>query len=99
MMIALMVSLYYNVIVSLTIFYFFASFSSKLPWATCDGWWVKGPCVDKEHHWGKSMGCSIIGSVHKFSHYIYDSPGHLLVCIVGVGGGGGKEVIGGDQVF
>jgi len=37
--VSLIVSIYYNVIMAYTIFYTAASFSSELPWASCQEWW------------------------------------------------------------
>nr|XP_018670759.1 sodium- and chloride-dependent neutral and basic amino acid transporter B(0+)-like isoform X1 [Ciona intestinalis] len=33
------VGIYYNVIIAYTVFYFFSSLTSNLPWETCDNWW------------------------------------------------------------
>ena len=38
-MVSLLVSVYYNVIIAWAIFYMFSSFSSPLPWATCNKPW------------------------------------------------------------
>ena len=35
----MLVSVYYNVILGLSIFYLMASFTSRLPWADCGHWW------------------------------------------------------------
>ncbi|XP_067652193.1 sodium- and chloride-dependent glycine transporter 2-like [Haliotis asinina] len=40
-------SVLYNVIISWSIYYIFKSFSSVLPWATCDNWWNTLLCVNK----------------------------------------------------
>lgn len=37
--ISALVSVYYNVILSLSIFYLFSSFTSELPWSKCGHWW------------------------------------------------------------
>ena len=34
-----LVGIYYNVIVAYTLFYFFSSLTSNLPWANCQNWW------------------------------------------------------------
>nr|XP_018670765.1 sodium- and chloride-dependent neutral and basic amino acid transporter B(0+) [Ciona intestinalis] len=36
------VGIYYNVIIAYTMFYFFSSLTSNLPWETCDNWWNDG---------------------------------------------------------
>ncbi|CAH1801088.1 unnamed protein product [Owenia fusiformis] len=41
---SLIVSVYYNVIIMYTLFYFFASFTSKLPWSDCDNDWNTCAC-------------------------------------------------------
>ncbi|XP_046544144.1 sodium- and chloride-dependent glycine transporter 1-like [Haliotis rubra] len=40
-------SVLYNVIVSWSIYYIYKSFSSVLPWTTCDNWWNTPLCVNK----------------------------------------------------
>uniref|UniRef100_H2ZHX3 Transporter n=1 Tax=Ciona savignyi TaxID=51511 RepID=H2ZHX3_CIOSA len=35
----ILVSIYYNVIITYTLFYFFASLTPTLPWENCDNWW------------------------------------------------------------
>jgi len=36
---AFYVGIYYNVIVSYSIFFLFSSFDSSVPWSSCDNWW------------------------------------------------------------
>ena len=38
-LVSFFVSIYYNVIIAWTFFYFFASFTTDLPWASCDNEW------------------------------------------------------------
>merc|ERR1711953_1607178 len=38
------VGIYYNVIVSYSIFFLFSSFDSQVPWATCSNWWNSEFC-------------------------------------------------------
>jgi len=38
------VSIYYNVIIAYTVFYFFASLTSKLPWTECNNFWNSADC-------------------------------------------------------
>ncbi|XP_064603734.1 sodium- and chloride-dependent glycine transporter 1-like [Liolophura sinensis] len=38
------VTLYYNVIISHTLFYLFASMTRELPWTTCGNWWNTKAC-------------------------------------------------------
>ena len=40
------ISLYYNVIISWVILYFFNSFQDPLPWAKCDGYLIKTSLED-----------------------------------------------------
>ena len=50
---SLIVSVYYNVILALTFFYFFASvyglFEGELPWAKCGHDWNVN-CLERQHH-------------------------------------------------
>lgn len=42
-----MIALYYNVIIAVCIYYFFASMTSKLPWSACDDYsWASCYCRD-----------------------------------------------------
>ena len=43
-MIAFFVSLYYNIIIAWAFFYLFSSFTSELPWVSCDHWWNTEAC-------------------------------------------------------
>ena len=40
------ISTYYNVIIAFTVFYFFASFNSKLPWTECHESWQSPGCTN-----------------------------------------------------
>ncbi|XP_077977388.1 sodium- and chloride-dependent glycine transporter 1-like [Glandiceps talaboti] len=44
--ISLLVTIYYNVIITWSLFYFFASFTNKLPWIGCDNEWNTENCVE-----------------------------------------------------
>lgn len=37
-------AVYYNMILAWSLYYLFASFTSSLPWNTCDGYWNTGNC-------------------------------------------------------
>jgi len=43
-MLSLYIGTYYNIILSWAFFYIFSSFSSTLPWASCDNWWNTVAC-------------------------------------------------------
>ena len=45
-LIAFYTDFYYNVIISWALYYFFASFTSHLPWTTCDNAWNSENCDD-----------------------------------------------------
>ncbi|CAH1268033.1 SLC6A5 [Branchiostoma lanceolatum] len=41
-----LVCIYYNMIIAWSLYYMFASFTSMLPWRTCDNWWNTPNCVE-----------------------------------------------------
>lgn len=43
--VSFMVGIYYNMIISWTLYYFFASMTKKLPWEFCDEWWNTALCA------------------------------------------------------
>jgi solute carrier family 6 amino acid transporter-like protein 5/7/9/14 len=47
--ISALVCVYYNIIITWTVYYLFKSFSRVLPWSTCDNWWNTENCVDSYH--------------------------------------------------
>ncbi|KAI0231282.1 Sodium- and chloride-dependent glycine transporter 2 [Lamellibrachia satsuma] len=44
LVISAIVSIYYNMIIAWSLYYFFASFTSSLPWADCSHWWNTDNC-------------------------------------------------------
>ncbi|KAK2174758.1 hypothetical protein NP493_778g03001 [Ridgeia piscesae] len=44
LIISAIVSIYYNMIIAWSLYYFFASFTSSLPWADCTHWWNTPGC-------------------------------------------------------
>ena len=42
------IALYYNVIIAWSIYYFFASMTSDLPWTDCDNWWNSEQCFTSD---------------------------------------------------
>ena len=44
--IALYVSFYYNTIIAWALFYFYSSFSTTLPWTSCDNAWNTPDCTN-----------------------------------------------------
>lgn len=38
------IGLYYNVIIAWSLYYFFASMTSQLPWEYCGNWWNTDYC-------------------------------------------------------
>ena len=42
------IALYYNVIIAWSIYYFFASMTSDLPWTDCDNWWNSAQCFTSD---------------------------------------------------
>ena len=46
--ISAMVGIYYNVIIAYTVFYFFSSLTSALPWESCDNEWNNRTTCQRE---------------------------------------------------
>src|SRR6218665_442519 len=40
------VSIYYNIIIAISIYYIFGSLTSSLPWASCDNDWNTDSCIE-----------------------------------------------------
>ena len=59
-LIGAIISTYYNVIIAFTVFYFFASFNSKLPWMECHESW-------------QTIGCTNIAGNGKCTYYLNNS--------------------------
>ena len=43
------IGLYYNVIIAWSIYYFFASMTSELPWTYCSNWWNTDNCYTSDY--------------------------------------------------
>ena len=58
LMLSLYIGIYYNILISWSFFYLFSSFTSSLPWASCDNTWNTGDC-------GRVMdrNCSLAGGL------------------------------------
>ncbi|CAH1777630.1 unnamed protein product, partial [Owenia fusiformis] len=60
--ISFLVSIYYNVLISWTLFYLFASMSNPLPWTTCDNFWNTPACLLNKYN---RFNCSSLnGTLH-----------------------------------
>ena len=58
LMLSLYIGIYYNILISWSFFYLFSSFTSSLPWASCDNAWNTEACgraVDRN--------CSLAGGL------------------------------------
>ena len=44
--IALYVGFYYNVIIAWSLYYLFSSFTTQLPWQSCNNMWNSNSCID-----------------------------------------------------
>ena len=44
LMLSLYIGIYYNILISWSFFYLFSSFTSSLPWASCDNAWNTAAC-------------------------------------------------------
>ena len=40
-----LVCIYYNIIITYIVYFFFASFGTQVPWATCDNKWNTAACT------------------------------------------------------
>jgi len=54
------VGIYYNVIVSYSIFFLFSSLDSTVPWGTCDNWWNTQNC--RANSGTPVIGCHVLGT-------------------------------------
>ncbi|XP_068117725.1 sodium-dependent noradrenaline transporter [Hyperolius riggenbachi] len=63
-LIALYVGFYYNVIIAWSLYYLAASFTSALPWTTCDNMWNTKECTDPNR-----LNLSFIGNGTQYSKY------------------------------
>ena len=58
LMLSLYIGIYYNILISWSFFYLFSSFTSSLPWASCENDWNTAACgraVDRN--------CSLAGGL------------------------------------
>lgn len=56
-----LVGIYYNMIIAWSIYYFFASFTSNLPWEKCDPKWATDLCEDLVRILPSSRNCTDMG--------------------------------------
>ncbi|CAK8698151.1 sodium- and chloride-dependent neutral and basic amino acid transporter B(0+)-like [Clavelina lepadiformis] len=54
----ILVSIYYNIIIAYTVFYFFSSLTAELPWNTCDNFWNTRQCTTNETD--KIVQCNLL---------------------------------------
>jgi len=47
LMLSVYIGIYYNILISWAFFYFFSSFTTSLPWSSCDNWWNTAQCRDQ----------------------------------------------------
>nr|XP_061795531.1 sodium- and chloride-dependent GABA transporter 3-like [Nerophis lumbriciformis] len=68
LLIMLYTVMYYIVILAWAFLYFFSSFKSELPWASCNNTWNTGNCVDyrKSHSANMSLTANVTSSVEEF---------------------------------
>lgn len=59
-MLVFYVGIYYNVIVSYSIFFLFSSLDSTVPWGTCDNWWNTQNC--RANSGTPVIGCHVLGT-------------------------------------
>ncbi|CAD5117142.1 DgyrCDS5948 [Dimorphilus gyrociliatus] len=75
MLVSFFVAIYYNVIISWTFYYFFSSFTSKLPWAECGNVWNTENCrVRTASDPGHTNCTSFNGTWYNSICYTRDSP-------------------------
>ena len=68
-LIAFYVDFYYNVIIAWALRFFFASFTSELPWISCNNSWNTPNCrlvstINANHHWKTGKNWNLIRGVY-----------------------------------
>ncbi|XP_035693852.1 sodium- and chloride-dependent glycine transporter 2-like [Branchiostoma floridae] len=67
-----LVGIYYNCIIAYTLFYLFSSFTSDLPWRTCNNTWNTGDCVESFSlkNWTGNISSRVSPSSEYFDRYM-----------------------------
>ncbi|KAL5007638.1 hypothetical protein ScPMuIL_016444 [Solemya velum] len=70
-----LIGLYYNVVIAQTVYYFFASMTSELPWASCNNTWNTNSCLpyDIKHSSTRFAGSRM---------YLYSMPSNILRIVI-----------------
>ncbi|XP_066285912.1 sodium- and chloride-dependent glycine transporter 1-like isoform X2 [Branchiostoma lanceolatum] len=72
-----LVCIYYNVIIAWTLHFLFSSFTSALPWATCDNAWNTENCTLAANHSALEENVTRISPTQEYWKYV----NLLLVCV------------------
>lgn len=84
---SIVVCIYYNVVMSYALYYMYSSFSTVLPWTTCDAQWAKGTnCIIRSANVSFLNQCNIKRTYATHLLFLFLSPSpslrllHLIFC-------------------
>lgn len=60
--VSLLIGLYYNVVIAHVLYYLYSSFTSVLPWESCDHEWNTNSCLPFDHHIATGNGTGKTGN-------------------------------------
>uniref|UniRef100_H2YE51 Transporter n=1 Tax=Ciona savignyi TaxID=51511 RepID=H2YE51_CIOSA len=74
------VGIYYNVVISYTLYFLFSSFTSELPWARCNNQWNTQACVHSSSIYNKGLQKGKESNAPKYPKRAYQSELQLELC-------------------
>ena len=94
-LIAFYTDFYYNVIISWALYYFFASFTSHLPWTSCDNDWNSENCYDG--HLRSDVGGNL--SNQSFGYDSLNSSGQMVNFTMQIVGNNSNQISPAQEYF